>query len=143
MTEENEDRRSDHPIQTDPPYRFDDEEDVIAAALKELEHFIWRADTPPDKSTLDPNLNRCREHLNALLRDAQEDSGVESKETERVLMAVEESWTDDADHVHIELFAPSNRFEDLGVPEEAAIMGIPSNEPRDWSLHTGGEKDDE
>lgn len=51
------------PRKTDPPYRYDSPEELAAAALEELNHYIWRADIPPGKSTLDPNLRRAEEHL--------------------------------------------------------------------------------
>lgn len=70
-------KRSDHPIQTDPPYRFDSDAELVEAALSELEHYIWRADIPPGKSTLDPNLNRCKEHLEALERSVDAESNEE------------------------------------------------------------------
>lgn len=59
---------TDHPIQTDAPYNLDGDTERVEAALEELEHYIWRADTPPGKSTLDPNLNRCKNHLEVLKR---------------------------------------------------------------------------
>lgn len=57
-----------HPVQTEAPYRLDGDSELVEAALEELEHYVWRADTPPGKSTLDPNLERCKEHLEALKR---------------------------------------------------------------------------
>lgn len=55
-----------HPIQTEKPYRYDSDEEIIEAALEELTHFMWRADTSPERSSLDPNLQQCREHLEYL-----------------------------------------------------------------------------
>jgi hypothetical protein len=65
-----------HPIQTEPWYRMEGDSELVEAALAELEYFRWRADTPPDLSTLDPNLKRCKEHLEALQRSV--DAGTES-----------------------------------------------------------------
>lgn len=69
-----EERRDDHPIQTDSPESIQDEREVIEAALEELEHFMWRADTDPLRSTLDPNLRRAEDHLKYYLRVAEDDA---------------------------------------------------------------------
>lgn len=67
---------NDHPIQTTTPEKIRDDEELAEAALEELRHFIWRADTSPEKSTLDPNLRRAEDHLESLrrsLRDREDD----------------------------------------------------------------------
>lgn len=73
------DHRDDHPIQTDPPWRQEGDLELIEAALEELDHYMWRADITPGKGNLDPNLNRCRDHLERL-RDAATEQAVESDE---------------------------------------------------------------
>lgn len=59
---------SKHPLQTTIPEKIHDDEELAEAALEELRHYIWRADTSPEKSTLDPNLRRAEDHLEALRR---------------------------------------------------------------------------
>jgi hypothetical protein len=53
---------------------MENDSELVEAAIEELEHYIWRADIAPDKSTLDPNLNRCKEHLEALERSLESGS---------------------------------------------------------------------
>ena len=62
------------PIQTDPSYQHENDYELAGAALVELRHYINRADVPPDKSTLDPNLNRCKDHLKTLIHSLDTDS---------------------------------------------------------------------
>ena len=62
-------------IQTEQPHKQDSNNALLVAALEELNHFQHRADTPPTISTLDPNLSRCKEHLEALKDRMEEENG--------------------------------------------------------------------
>lgn len=59
--------------QSDAPHQIHNDEEQVEAALRELEHYINRADVSPTLSTLDPNLTRARDHLRDVVRDKNTD----------------------------------------------------------------------